>query len=116
MLAGSPCRRSARTTQPGSRILEAVPTTGQDLRRLGFIDQRRMHPYDALCLAPVQDSDATRIKAVRERLQPSQAVLASVRSTSASTFRKWEVGDKRPGGPSQKLLDRIARKGPGAVL
>ena len=104
------------TTKPRSRSLEAVHSTAQDLHRLGFIDKRKMHQYDALCLAPVQDYDATRIKALRERLQLSQAVLASVLNTSASTVRKWEIGDKRPSGPSQKLLDLIERKGLEAVL
>jgi putative transcriptional regulator len=53
---------------------------------------------------------------LREQLQLSQAVLASVLNTSISTVRKWEVGDKRPSGPSLKLLDLIARKGLEAVL
>ena len=55
-------------------------------------------------------------RALREQLQLSQAVLASVLNTSISTVRKWEVGDKRPSGPSLKLLDLIARKGLEAVL
>jgi len=46
----------------------------------------------------------------------SQAVLASVLNTSTSTVRKWEVGDKRPSGPSQKLLDILERKGLATVL
>ncbi len=84
--------------------------------RLGFIDTRKMRKYDLLCLEPVRGYDAARIKALRERLQLSQAVLASVLNTSASTVRKWEVGDKRPSGPSRKLLDLIERKGLEAVL
>lgn len=54
--------------------------------------------------------------ALRERLQLSQAVLASVLNISVSTVRKWEVGDKRPSGPSQKLLGIIERKVLEAVL
>ena len=65
---------------------------------------------------PVQDYDAVKVKALRERLNPSQAVLASVLNTSASTVRKWEVGDKRTSGPSQRLLDIIERKGLETVL
>lgn len=99
-----------------SRMLEAVHETASDLHRLGFIDKRRMQRYDVLCLEPVRDYDAQKVKALRERLQLSQAVLASVLNTSASTVRKWEVGDKRPSGPSQKLLDLIERKGLQAVL
>ena len=104
------------TTQTRSRILAAVHETAGDLHRLGFIDKRTMRNYDALCLQPVPDYDAARVMALRERLQLSQAVLAALLNTSVSTVRKWEAGDKRPGGSSQKLLDLIERKGLEAVL
>ncbi|WP_240127006.1 helix-turn-helix domain-containing protein [Thermomonas alba] len=99
-----------------SRLLEAVHETARDLHRLGFIDKRKMRKYDALCLEPVPEFDADKVRALRERLHLSQAVLASVLNTSVSTVRKWEVGDKKPSGPSQKLLDLIERKGLEAVL
>ncbi len=99
-----------------SRILETVHEGASDLHHLGFIDKRKMRKYDVLCLEPVQDYDATKIKALRTRLHLSQAVLASVLNTSVSTVRKWEVGDKRPSGPSRKLLDIIERKGLECVL
>lgn len=99
-----------------SRIREAVHEGARDLHRLGFIDKRKMRHYEALCLDPVQDYDAEKVKALRERLHLSQAVLAAVLNTSVSTVRKWEVGDKRPSGPSQKLLDIIERKGLEGVL
>lgn len=105
-----------KTTKVKSRILEAVHEGASDLHRLGFIDKRKMRLYDVLCLEPVNDYDAEKVKALRERLQLSQAVLASVLNTSVSTVRKWEVGDKRPSGPSQKLLDIIDRKGLECVL
>ncbi|MFA5521127.1 MAG: DNA-binding transcriptional regulator [Castellaniella sp.] len=104
------------TAKPKSRIMEAVHEGARDLHRLGFIDKRKMQKYKLLCLEPVQDYDAAKIKALRKRLQLSQAVLASVLNTSVSTVRKWEVGDKRPSGPSQKLLDIIERKGLESVL
>lgn len=106
----------SNTSKPKSRILEAVHESAHDLHRLGFIDKRKMQKYDALCLAPIQDYDAAKIKALRERLNLSQTVLASVLNTSASAVRKWELGDKRPSGPSQKLLDLLERKGLEAVL
>ena len=99
-----------------SPIMAAVHEGASDLHRLGFIDKRKMRKYDLLCLAPVQDYDAIKIRALRDRLQLSQAVLASVLNTSLSTVRKWEVGDKRPSGPSQRLLDIIDRNGLDAVL
>ena len=100
-----------------SRIFEAMHEGARDLYRLGFIDKRKMQRYDLACLEqPVPDYDADKIKALRERLQLSQTVLASALNTSASTVRKWEAGDKRPSGPSRKLLDIIERKGLEAVF
>lgn len=106
------------TTKPKakSRILEAVHETASDLHRLGFIDKRKMQKYDALCLKPVPEYDAEKIRALRKNLHLSQAVLAAVLNTSLSTVRKWEIGDKKPSGPSLKLLDLIERKGLEAVL
>jgi putative transcriptional regulator len=99
-----------------SRVFEAVHETAGDLHRLGFIDKRKMREYDVLCLKPTPEYDSARIRALRERLQLSQAVLASVINTSLSTVRKWEIGDKKPGGSSRKLLDLLERKGLEAVI
>lgn len=98
----------ARTT---SRILEEVHETARDLHEAGFIDARRMREFDALCLGPVAEWSAARIRALRSRHRLSQVVFASVLNTSASTVRQWEIGAKRPSGPSLKLLDLIDRKG-----
>jgi putative transcriptional regulator len=99
-----------------SPILEAVHETATDLHRLGFIHKRNMHKYDALCLAPVPDYSSEKIRALRDQLKLSQAVLAAVLNTSLSTVRKWEGGEKHPSGPSSKLLDLLERKGLEAVL
>ena len=99
-----------------SQILEAVHETAADLHRLGFIDKRKMNKLDALCLAPIPNYDSGQIRALRDRLQLSQAVLASVLNTSLSTVRKWEIGEKHPSGPSLKLLNLLERKGLEAVL
>jgi putative transcriptional regulator len=88
-----------------------VHETAGDLYSAGFIDKRRMRQYDALCLAPVPSYSSRRIRALRQRYRLSQAVLASVLNTSVSTVRQWEIGEKRPSGPSLKLLDLLDRKG-----
>lgn len=102
--------------KPKSRIFEAVHETAADLHQLGFIDKRKMQKYDVLCLEPVPQYDSAQIRALRESLHLSQAVLAAVLNTSLSTVRKWEVGDKHPSGPSLKLLHLLERKGLEAVL
>jgi putative transcriptional regulator len=105
------------TTKPKakSRIFEAIHSTMSDFHRLGFIDKRKMRLYDMHCLEP-QEYDSEKIRALRERLQLSQAALASVLGASASTVRQWEAGGKHPSGPSRRLLDILDRKGIEAVL
>jgi putative transcriptional regulator len=104
------------TTKYKSRVLQAVHQTARDLHGAGFIDKRRMREYDILCGAPVPDYSKARIRSLRKRHHLSQAVLASVLNTSLSTVRQWEVGEKRPSGPSLKLLDLLDRKGLEALL
>ena len=94
-----------------SPIFEAVHETASDLHRLGFIDMRKMQRYDVLCLQPVPDYNGAKVKALRTKRQLSQSVLASLLNTSVSTVRKWEIDEKRPSGPSLKLLDLLERKG-----
>ena len=106
----------ATQTKPPSRIQAAIHETARDLRAAGFIDIRRMREYDALCLAPVPAYSGKKIRALRDRHKLSQAVLASMLNTSLSTVRQWEIGDKRPSGPSLKLLNLLDRKGLEALI
>jgi len=101
---------------PKSRILRVVHETAGELLDAGFIDKRRMRMYDQLCLPPMQEYSAEAIRALRDRYQVSQAVLATILNTSLSTVRQWEIGEKRPSGPSVKLLSLLDRKGLQALL
>lgn len=103
-------------TKAKSPILEAVHETAVDLHRLGFIDQRKMRKFDVLCQTPIPDFNSEKIRALRDRFKLSQAVLASILNTSLSTVRQWEIGDKHPSGPSQKLLNLLERKGLEALI
>lgn len=103
-------------TKAKSLILEAVHETAVDLHLLGFIDQRKMRKFDLLCQTPIPDYDSEKIRALRDRFKLSQAVLASILNTSLSTVRQWEIGDKHPSGPSQKLLNLLERKGLEALI
>lgn len=103
-------------TKAKSPILEAVHETARDLHNLGFIDLRKMRKFDVLCLNQIPTYDSEKIRALRDRFKLSQAVLASVLNTSLSTVRQWEIGDKHPSGPSQKLLSLLERKGLEALI
>lgn len=99
-----------------SRILQTVHEGARDLHDSGFIDKRRMSEYDALCLEPIPEYSGKQIRALRDRLKLSQAVLASVLNASVSTVRQWEIAAKHPNGPSLKLLNLLDRKGLGALI
>jgi putative transcriptional regulator len=98
------------------QILREVHEMASDLNRIGLIDKRRMREFDALCHLDVHEMPPQKIKSLREQAHVSQAVFAAVLNTSISTVQKWEIGDKKPSGPSLKLLNLIERKGLEAVL
>lgn len=104
------------TKQRNSRIFEEMHETAQGLHGIGLIDKRRMREYDVLCGLEVEPFPPQRIKSLRERLQVSQAVLAALINISVSTVQKWEIGEKKPSGPSLKLLNLIERKGVDVVM
>lgn len=104
------------TTKPKSRILAEMHETAQGLHNAGLISKRRMGEFEALCRLDTHELSARKIKSLREQSHVSQAVFAAVLNTSVSTVQKWEAGDKKPSGPSLKLLNLIERKGLDAVL
>lgn len=103
-------------TKRKSRILQEVHDMASDLHEIGLIDKRRMREFEALCGLDVQEMPPRKIKQIREKAHLSQAVFAAVLNTSVSTVQKWEIGNKKPSGPSLKLLNLIDRKGLDAVL
>jgi putative transcriptional regulator len=108
--------KSKAKPQTASRVLETVYETAADLERLGFIDKRKMQKLDTLCMKPIAPYDSAQIRTLRKQHNLRQTVMASVPDTSASTVRKWEIGEKHPSGPSLKLLNLLGRKGLDALL
>jgi putative transcriptional regulator len=104
------------TTKRKSRILGEMHETARGLHGAGLISRRRMGEFEALCHLDVDDMSPLKIKKLRESAHVSQAVFAAVLNTSVSTVQKWEAGDKKPSGPSLKLLNLIERKGLDAVI
>ncbi|HRQ59197.1 MAG TPA: helix-turn-helix domain-containing protein [Azoarcus taiwanensis] len=75
-----------------------------------------MGEFEALCHLGVHEMPPRKIKSLRENARVSQAVFAAVLNTSVSTVQKWETDEKKPSGPSLKLLSLIERKGLEAVI
>ena len=92
-------------------LLKTIHDTAKDLHDAGLMSARTMREFDALCLPPVKPRSPSQIKRLRLRNRASQAVFAAYLNTSVSTVQKWERGEKKPNGPSLKLLDIVARKG-----
>ncbi|MGE7991119.1 helix-turn-helix domain-containing protein [Pseudomonas sp. NPDC089554] len=99
-----------------SKIIESLRDELSLLVQAGAIDKVTMRDFEAICPAPVREFSAMDIKHLREALRFSQPVFALHLHTSASTVRKWEQGETRPGGPALKLLNVIADKGLQAIL
>lgn len=103
-------------TSQKNRMLAEIHETARGLHGARLISKRRMSEFEALCQLDIDDMTAEKIKSLRKQAHVSQAVFAAVLNTSVSTVQKWEVGDKKPSGPSLKLLNLIERKGLEALL
>jgi putative transcriptional regulator len=93
------------------KILDVVHQTAKGLREAVVMDATTMREFDALCLPPVRTLSAAQIKRLRMRNNASQAVFAAYLNTSPSTVQKWEQGQKKPNGPSLKLLNLVDQHG-----
>jgi len=92
-------------------ILDSIHETAVDLHQAGVMGNKTLREFDALCLPPVKPYTPEQIQHIRTRNKASQAVFAAYLNTSLSTVQKWEQGQKRPNGPSLKLLNLVDRKG-----
>ena len=92
-------------------ILEIVHEGAKELHEAGFMKDMTLREFDVMCLPPVEKYTAVQIKRIRTRNKASQGVFAEYLNISKSTVQKWEQGQKKPNGPSLKLLNLVAEKG-----
>ena len=97
--------------KPKSRIVDEMQEIFSDLKRAGVISKKQISEFEALKNLEVKSLQPNAIKQLRTREKLSQAVFALVLNTSASTIQKWESGEKKPSGPSLKLLSILKNKG-----
>ncbi len=98
-----------------SKVSEAIHELASGLHKVGAINDNAMRHYDESCLI-MPPRDAEEIRALRAREALSQADFAYHLNVTPGLVSKWERGEKRPSGPSLKLLDLVARKGLGVLL
>lgn len=109
--AGTPGRPTHR-----SEALAALHEIAQDAHSVGAIDKATMRRFDLACLTPVEPLGPETIRQIRESARMSQALFARVINVTASLISQWERGEKRPSGPSLKLLTLAQAKGIDAIL
>lgn len=99
-----------------SPLLEAIHSAAEDLYSVGAIDQITMRNFDVECLTPVEPMKPSTIRSLRQKSKMSQATFASALNVTTSLVSQWERGEKKPSGPSLKLLSLVKRKGIDAIL
>ena len=107
-----------RKTSPKyhSGIAEAVHETASGLHRIGLIDQKTMREFDASCLTAVEPLTPEEILELRDRAGVSQGVFARYLNVRPKLVSEWERGQKKPSGPSLKLLSIVRKRGRDAIM
>jgi putative transcriptional regulator len=99
-----------------SDALRSLHLAAKDLRAVDAIDKATMRHFDVACLTLVEDLPPEAIKRIREKTHMSQAIFALVLNVTTQLVSKWERGEKKPSGPSLKLLALVDQKGVEAIL
>ena len=98
-----------------SALMASIHETAEGLHTAGVMDRKTMREFDELCLTPVHPLKPKEIRALRQREGASQAVFARYLNVTTGLVSQWERGEKRPHGPSLKLLTLVEKGGLQAV-
>ncbi len=98
-----------------SEVSASIHETAVGLHRIGLMDKATMREFDAACLTAVAPLSAKDILAIRKRAGVSQGVFAHYLNVAPKLVSEWERGEKRPSGPSLKLLSIVQAKGLAAI-
>lgn len=104
-----------RKSKYQSKIAGVVHRAIEDAHDVGVVDKRTMREFDALCLTLVEELSPRQIKRLRMANNVSQEVFAHYLNVGATLVSQWERGEKKPSGPSAKLLSLVKHKGLEAI-
>lgn len=99
-----------------TKLMLTLRTAMTDMTRVGAVSKQTMRDFDDKYFPELHNKGPDSIRALRDRECVSQAAFANHLGVSTGLVSKWERGEKRPSGPSLKLLDLVARKGLAALL
>jgi putative transcriptional regulator len=108
-------KKKGKAGKPRSRLSAAIHETAAGLHRIGLLDKATMREFDASCLTAVTPLSAREIVAIRKRAGVSQGVFAHYLNVKPKLVSEWERGEKRPSGPSLKLLTIVRVRGLDAI-
>lgn len=106
----------ARKKSYRSDALRSVHSAAKDLHAIGAIDKATMRRFDKTCLTDIDELDAGAIRRIRDQANMSQTIFALTLNVTPSLVSQWERGEKKPSGPSLKLLNLADKKGVEAIL
>jgi putative transcriptional regulator len=98
-----------------SALSAVIHESAEDLHRIGLVDAATMREFDASCLTSVEPLSPKQIAEIRKRAGVSQGVFAHYLNVKPKLVSEWERGEKRPSGPSLKLLSIVKAKGLEAI-
>lgn len=98
-----------------SDVKAAIHEIASDLYNAGMIEKKTMRGFDESCLTPIHHFTAKEIRVLREHEEVSQTVFAYYLNVSKDSVSQWERGEKKPAGPSLKLLSLVKKKGLSAI-
>jgi putative transcriptional regulator len=107
--------KKSKAAKHRSRLSAAIHETAAGLNRIGLIDKATMREFDVSCLTAIEPLSAREISAIRKRAGVSQGVFAHYLNVKPKLVSEWERGEKRPSGPSLKLLSIVKSKGLDAI-
>jgi putative transcriptional regulator len=94
-----------------SEAFAAIHETAVGMHEAGVLDKQTMRSFDESCLTLIREFTPDEIRALREREEVSQSVFARYLNVTKDYVSKWERGEKKPAGPSLKLLSLIEKHG-----
>ena len=106
----------ARKASYRSDVLHSAHLAAKDLHAIGAVDKATMRRFDKACLTDIEELPPTAIQRIRNDAGMSQTVFALTLNVTPSLVSQWERGEKKPSGPSLKLLNLADKKGVTAIL
>jgi putative transcriptional regulator len=99
-----------------SPIAKAAHETAKGLHKIGLVDATTMRDFDVSCLTEIAPLSARDIVMLRQKAGVSQGVFARYLNVKPKAVSEWERGEKKPSGPSLKLLSLVKAKGLEAII